>query len=65
MKTVPGYVDSRWEAPTGISIGDEGNATIAALIDAAVRGDIKIEDYAVQLNELANSRYEESKEAIE
>ncbi|MBM7841085.1 multiple sugar transport system substrate-binding protein [Alkalihalobacillus xiaoxiensis] len=65
MKTVPGYVDSRWEAPTGIAIGDEANANIAALIDAAVRGEIKIEDYASQLNDLANNRYEDSKAAID
>ncbi|KMJ59293.1 hypothetical protein AB685_07490 [Bacillus sp. LL01] len=64
VKTVPGFVQSRWEAPTGIAIGEEPNANIAALIDASVRGEIKIEDYAAQINELANQKYQEGKEAI-
>lgn len=64
VKTVPGFVQSRWEAPTGVAVGDEPNANIAALIDASVRGEIKIEDYAAQINELANQKYQEGKEAI-
>ncbi|KMK74695.1 ABC transporter substrate-binding protein [Alkalihalobacillus pseudalcaliphilus] len=64
VKTVPGYVQARWEAPTGISVGEEANASIAALLDAAVRGEINIEDYASQINELANQKYEEGLQAI-
>ncbi|WP_413379439.1 ABC transporter substrate-binding protein [Alkalihalobacillus sp. 1P02AB] len=64
VKTVPGFAQSRWEAPTGISVGEEANANIAALLDAAVRGEINIEDYASQVNQLANEKYEEGLEAI-
>ncbi len=65
VKTVPGFAESRWNAPTGVSIGDIPNATISELLDASIRGDIKVEDYAAQLNDLANQKYEESKDALE
>ncbi|GGC77735.1 ABC transporter substrate-binding protein [Thalassobacillus devorans] len=64
FKTTPGYGQARWEAPTGVSVGDEGNATIGALIDASTRGDINIENYAGQINDLANQKYQEELEAI-
>lgn len=64
FKTVPGYVQSRWEAPTGVAVGDNPNANIAGIIDASVRGEIKIEDYIAQINELANQKLQEGKEAI-
>ncbi|RJR12305.1 extracellular solute-binding protein [Candidatus Parcubacteria bacterium] len=64
FKTVPGYVQSRWEAPTGVAVGDNPNANIAGIIDASVKGEIKIEDYISQINELANQKLQEGKEAI-
>lgn len=64
-KTVPGYIDARWEAPTGVSLGDEiPNATIGQLIDASVRGEVKIEDYISQVNEMANQKLQEGSDAI-
>ncbi|MCJ8009197.1 ABC transporter substrate-binding protein [Lederbergia wuyishanensis] len=62
VKTVPGYVQSRWEAPTGVKVGDNENANMALMIESFVKGNLKVEDYAAQLNQLAN---EKSKEAVE
>lgn len=64
FKTTPGYAQARWEAPTGVSIGEESNATIGALINASISGQVNIENYASQINELANQKYEEQKEAM-
>ncbi|MGI8315902.1 ABC transporter substrate-binding protein [Halobacillus mangrovi] len=64
FKTTPGYGQARWEAPTGVEVGDQANAPIGALIDASVSGKINIENYASQINELANKKYEEAKEAL-
>ncbi|MBS4218634.1 extracellular solute-binding protein [Bacillus sp. FJAT-49711] len=64
VKTVPGYVQSRWEAPTGVKAGENENATIAQMIDSFVKGDLKVEDYAAQLNQLANEKSKEAAEAL-
>ncbi|WP_431801160.1 ABC transporter substrate-binding protein [Halobacillus andaensis] len=64
FKTTPGYGQARWEAPTGVEVGDESNATMGALIDASVSGQVNIEDYASQINDLANQKYEEELETI-
>jgi multiple sugar transport system substrate-binding protein len=64
-KIVPGYTEARWEAPTGVSISDEiPNATIGQLIDASVKGDVKIEDYISQVNEMSNKKLQEGSEAL-
>jgi multiple sugar transport system substrate-binding protein len=63
-KMAPGFNASTWDAPTGVAIGDNANATVGQLIEAAIKGEIKYEDYANQLNELANSEYEKANEAI-
>nr|WP_144925858.1 extracellular solute-binding protein [Paenibacillus bovis] len=60
FKTVPGYIQSKWEAPTGVSVGEHDNATIGQLMDAILNGQLKIEDYADQLNKLANDKYAEA-----
>jgi len=65
VKTVPGYVQSRWEAPTGIKIGDNENANMAALLDNIIKGELKIEDYAAQMNQLANDKSKEALEALQ
>ena len=64
VKTVPGFVQSRWEAPTGIKVGDVENANIALMIDSFVLGNLKVEDYADQLNRLANEKSKEAFEAL-
>ncbi|MBH0166894.1 extracellular solute-binding protein [Fictibacillus sp. 7GRE50] len=65
VKAVPGYVQSRWEAPTGVSISEQPNANIHSLLEASIKGEIKLEDYLSQINNLANAKYEEAKKAIE
>lgn len=64
VKTVPGFGDSRWNTPTGVSVGDNENASIGDLIFQAIRGDIRIEDYADQLNDLANGAHDTAVNAI-
>lgn len=64
VKIVPGYTRSRWEAPTGVKIGDKENANLADLIFNSMRGNIRIEDYADQINRLANEEYQKAAETI-
>jgi multiple sugar transport system substrate-binding protein len=64
VKTVPGYVDARWEAPTGVKAGEEANAKVAVLMDNIVKGNLKIEDYAKQLDQLADQKSKEAQEAL-
>lgn len=64
VKTVPGYVQSRWEAPTGITVADTVDASIGQVIDAAARGELNFNDYAAQINEIANAKHEEATAAI-
>ncbi|WP_096155665.1 ABC transporter substrate-binding protein [Bacillus sp. FJAT-45066] len=64
-KIVPGYIDARWNAPTGVQLNAEiPNASIGQLIDASVRGEVKIEDYISQLNDLANQKLQEGADAL-
>ena len=65
FKIIPGYAASRWEAQTGVSVGDNDNASIGDLIFDAIRGNTQIEDYADQLNDLANSEYQSAMDAID
>ncbi len=64
VKVIPGYAKARWEAPTGIAIGDKENATVGDLIFDILRGTTKAEDYINQINDLANQNYQEASEAI-
>ncbi|WP_413303283.1 ABC transporter substrate-binding protein [Bacillus sp. 1P10SD] len=64
VKTVPGYVDARWQAPTGVKAGDQANATTGQLVDAFLRGELKVEDYAKQLDQLADQKSKEALEAL-
>ena len=64
VKFIPGIVRSRWEAPTGVKIGDKDNASIGDLVYNAVHGNVKIEDYAEQINKLANDEYKAAADQI-
>ncbi|OWA33335.1 hypothetical protein B9G55_21895 [Saccharibacillus sp. O16] len=64
IKIVPGYAASRWEAETGVEIGDKANATIGDLISASVYGGVNYQDYAKQLNDLAQKQYDEASAAM-
>ncbi|HOI64545.1 MAG TPA: extracellular solute-binding protein, partial [Mesotoga sp.] len=64
VKIVPGYIQSRWTAPTGIKVGDNDNASIGDVIWNSMRGNVNIADYAGQLNKLANEQYRKAIEKI-
>lgn len=64
FKTTPGYAQARWDAPTGVEAGEEANATIGTVINESVSGNLNYENYASQMNELANQKYEEAKAAM-
>lgn len=64
VKFVPGYVRSRWQAPTGVKIGDNDNASIGDLIFHSTKGNVRFEDYADQANKLANEEYAKAVETI-
>lgn len=64
FKFIPGYVDARWNAPTGIKVGDKDNATIGDVLWNAPKLGLKIEDYVNQLNKLANEKYQDALKAI-
>lgn len=57
-KPVPGYPQSRWNAKVTAdkSIGD--------MLWNSVRGDVKFEDWAVQLNKIANDEYAKALQAL-
>ncbi len=59
FKIVPGYIQARWEAPTGIKAGDVDNANMSQVIASCIRGELNIDDYAEQINKLANQIVEE------
>jgi hypothetical protein len=64
FKFAPGYTNARWEGLTGITVGDIANANMATVIDACVRGELNIDDYAEQLNTLANAFLQEVADVI-
>ncbi len=64
IKTMPGYVESRWEASTGVAVEDKENATIGDLLYLMVRSDVNPDDYLEQVNTLANETYQEALEAM-
>lgn len=64
IKIVPGYEASRWKAETGLKIGDKDNATIGDLIFNSVYGNVNYQDYAKQVNELAQQQYDNAVAAM-
>lgn len=54
-KVLPGYKMARWDYKTNIAIGKTKNASIGEVITNAYRGNLKIDDVASQLNDLANT----------
>ena len=63
-KFTPGYTNARWNALTGIKAGESDNATIAEVITACRNGSLNIDDYAEQLNKLANQYISEEFGAV-
>lgn len=64
-KFTPGYANARWNALTGISAGGEENANIAKVIESCITGELNIDDYAEQLNTLANAQIKEVQDVID
>lgn len=64
FKVVPGFANSRFEATTGISIGEEENANIVHIINESVAGNISYQDYASQLQDLAQQAHDEAEAAM-
>lgn len=65
FKYTPGYTNARWNALTGIAAEDKDNANIAEVITACRKGALNIDDYADQLNKLANQYISEEAAMIE
>ncbi len=64
FKFAPGYTQARWEGMTGITIGD-AEVNMAGIIDRCITGELSIDDYATQLNTLANNFIKAAREAID
>jgi len=57
-KFVPGHLQARFHAPTGISIGDNDNASMGDAIWNAMLGNINFPDHAANLNAIANQAHQ-------
>ena len=63
-KFAPGYVNARWNGMTGITFGD-AELSIGGVIDKCIKGELAIDDYAKQLNTLANKFIAETRAKID
>ena len=64
FKFAPGYSNARWNAMTGITIGD-AEVNMAGIVDRCINGELSIDDYAAQLNKLANSAIQAERAAVD
>lgn len=62
LKTVPGYVQARWNGTYGTIDGT--SYTIATILDAIRDGDVLLADVAVQLNDRVNLLYQEARSQL-
>lgn len=53
-KTVPGYINARWEGKPGIDVGEDLDVNMGYMFTFANDGRYKYEDYSAQLEEFAN-----------
>ena len=60
-KVIPGYIQARWEGKPGIDIGEDKDVNVGFILNAAISGKIKFEDYSAQLEEFANKILAEAK----
>jgi len=63
---VPGFVEARWTAPTGISIPgtDYDNATIGQIIDHSIIGNVNFADHATNIHAIAQDAHDRAADAI-
>ncbi|QVK18400.1 extracellular solute-binding protein [Mycoplasmatota bacterium] len=70
VKVIPGYRDSRWDAPTGIAMGTPGedgykdNATINDILWNSFRGNLNYSDHADAINTIANQKYTDANASL-
>lgn len=64
FKFAPGYSNARWNGPTGIELDGE-EANMAKIVDKCILGELSIDDYAAQLNTLANGFIADEKAAVD
>ena len=64
FKFAPGYSNARWNAMTGITIGD-AEVNMAGIVDRCINGELSIDDYAAQLDKLANSAIQAERAAVD
>jgi ABC-type glycerol-3-phosphate transport system substrate-binding protein len=62
-KIVPGYINARWEGKPGVDVGDSQDVNMGFIFSNVASGSFKYEDYAPQLEEFANNRLDEAREA--
>ncbi len=60
IKTIPGYIQARFEGKTGLKVGDEENANVWFIMNASGSGKINYQDYAAQIQKLAQKLYEDA-----
>lgn len=65
FKYTPGYANARWNALTGVAVTDVENANIAQVFNACISGELNIDDYAEQINKLANESIKEVQDIID
>ena len=64
FKFAPGYSNARWNGPTGIELDGE-EANMAKIVDKCILGELSIDDYAAQLNTLANGFIADERAAVD
>ena len=60
IKTVPGYINARWNATTGLKVAGKDNATIGDIINASGLGQVNWSDYAQQIQTLAQKQLDDA-----
>lgn len=64
FKVVPGYTKSRFEGDTGVVgtvNGEEKSLMMQELINAIIKGEKQLSDYAVEMDKVANNIYNDAK----
>lgn len=64
FKFAPGYSNARWNGMTGVTI-DDAEVNMAGIVDRCINGTLSIDDYASQLNTLANNFISTERAAVD
>jgi multiple sugar transport system substrate-binding protein len=63
-KVVPGYIKARWEGKPGVDIGADKDVNVWFILNAAISGKIKYEDYSAKLEEFVNKLMADAQAAV-